>query len=1024
MWLAHWASRHRHSILFLLLVAAMAGVFGGVNLPVALFPNVAFPRVRVTLDAGDRPAEAMVAEVTRPVEQAVRSVPGVRDVRSATSRGSAELSVTFDWGLDMDRAELQVESALARILPDLPQGTSFAARKMNPTVFPVAAYSLTSDTLDQMTLRDIAQYRLVPLLSAVQGVASVGVQGGAVREFRVSVDPSLLVSYGLAMDDLVAALAQTNVLKVVGRLEDRHKLLLALTNSRLRTADQIGQTIIRSNPNGTVRLSDVATIGEAPQPTYSIVMADGRRAVIVQVYQQPDGNTVEIVKDVAAALSAYKAKLPAGLRIHQWYDQSELILASAGSVRDAILIGIVLSALVLLAFLRSVKLTAIVLVFVPAVLAITVLVLFAAGMSFNIMTLGGLAAAIGLVIDDAIVMLEQIVRRLKRDTDQHDTIRDAVTEFLAPLAGSSAATIVIFLPLAFLSGVTGAFFKALSLTMASALVISFVAAWFVIPLVAERLVGLRDAEREKHVPPYYRRALDGYRHAFSRAREQPIWVGGAVVVLLALSVVAYFQLGTGFMPVMDEGGFILDYVAQPGTSLTDTNSMLLEVENIIRSTPDVDTYSRRTGDQLGGGLTEANMGDYFIRLKRGSRRPIDEVMQEIRNRVQQKVPGLNIETAQLMEDLIGDLTAVPQPIEIELFGDDETALEKLAGKIANLIARVPGVTEIKNGVIIAGDAVAIEVDQERARLEGLTPVAIAAQLETSLAGTVATGVQKSDRVIGVRVWVPAGILRSVADMGNIPLVAPDGHRVALSRVAAVRILTGQPEITRDNLKTMVAVTARIEGRDLGSTVSDVKSTLDRSGLVSGSAYYELGGLYRQQQIAFRGLVAVIVAAFFLVFALLLFLYERFLFAVAVVLMPLLAMPAVFVGLWLTGTELNIAAMMGMTMVVGIVTEVAIFYVSEYRLLLAQGATPDEALLQAGINRFRPIAMTTLATILTLLPLALGIGQGAAMQQPLAIAIISGLLVQMPLVLVVMPLLAERLQRIGARHRLGERNAMP
>lgn len=1006
--LVHWAARHRRSILFLLVVAAIAGVFGGIDLPVALFPNIAFPRVRVTLDAGDRPAEAMIAQVTRPVEQAVRAVPGVRDVRSTTSRGSAELDVTFAWGLDMDRAELQIESALARTLPDLPQGTSFTARKMNPTVFPVAAYSLTSPTLDQMQLHDIAQYQLVPLLSAVPGVASVDIQGGAVREFRVQVEPALLASYELTPDEITTAISKTNVLKVVGRVEDRHLLLLTLAESRFRTLADIGETIVRSSPNGAVRLRDVAQIAEAPAPNYTIVTADGRRAVIVQVYQQPDGNTVQIVKGVADSLATYGPKLPKDLTISNWYDQSQLILESSHSVRDAILIGIALAAFVLFAFLRSAKLTAIVLVFVPAVLAVTVLVFTVLGMSFNIMTLGGMAAAIGLIIDDAIVMVEQIVRRLAPGVDRHESIPEAVREFLSPLAGSSSATIVIFLPLAFLSGVTGAFFKPLSLTMACALVISFIAAWFVIPLLADRLVNEKDAEREQAHGKYYRRIIDGYERLFVAARERPVWLAGAVAVSLAGGIVAYLQVGTGFFPSMDEGGFILDYIAPPGTSLADTNRMLLEVEAIVRATPEVETYSRRTGTQLGGGLTETNTGDFFIRLKPPPRRPIDEVMTDIQNRVEQKVPGLQIETAQLMEDLIGDLTAVPQPIEIKLFGDNATSLRSLAPKVAELISKIRGVTEIKDGVVIAGDALSIDVDPMRAGVEGLAPADVASQLETWLAGTVATDVQQGDRVVGVRITGP--LHPTIPDLDAVLIAAPDGHKVALSRIASLHILPGQPEITRENLQTMVAVTARIEGRDMGSTVADVKSALDRSGLVTGSDYYELGGLYREQQIAFRGLMAVIVAAFFLVFALLLYLYERFRVAVSIIVMPLLAMPAVFLGLWVTGTELNITAMMGMTMVVGIVTEVAIFYFSEFQMLVTNGTAPREALLRAGINRFRPIAMTTLAAILALLPLALALGQGSAMLQPLAIAIISGLIVQMPLVLIVMPMLAAQFDR--------------
>jgi CzcA family heavy metal efflux pump len=871
---------------------------------------------------------------------------------------------------------------------------------------------LTSDRVDQATLRDVAQYQLVPLLSAVNGVASVDVQGGDVREFHVAPDPALLASYKLTMDDVTKALSSANVLRVVGRLEDRHKLLLAVTSNRLTNVKDISDTIVRASPSGAVHLGEVAQVFEGAEPLYTIVTADGRRAVILQVFQQPSGNTVQIVSDVRQALKNFAPRLPEGVQIHNWYDQSQLITASAASVRDAILAGIVLAGFVLLGFLRSLRITVVVLLFLPAVLAATVLLLSVLGMSFNIMTLGGMAAAIGLVIDDAIVMVEQIVRRLKpNDPDRHGTIRDAATAFLSPLAGSSAATIIIFVPLAFLSGVTGAFFKALSLTMAGALVISFFAAWFVVPLLADYLVTDRDAERD-HGGPLYYRVVGLYERLFAASRVSPLATLLAVALVVGIGLFAYTQVGSGFMPVMDEGGFVLDYIAPAGTSLSDTDRMLSQVEQIVRATPEVETYSRRTGTQLGGGLTEANTGDFFIRLKDERSRGIEDVMSDVQRQVEDKIPGLQIETAQLMEDLIGDLTAVPQPIEVKLYGDDGAALRRLAPKIADTIGKVDGVTEIKNGVVLAGDGLAVDVDPVRAGLEGLSPDAVADQLDTALAGNVSTQLQKQDRVVGVRVWAPNEARQSIDALGNLLIAAPDGHKVALSRLANLHVINGEPELTRENLKNMVAVRARIEGRDLGSTVRDVKRAVDDSRLVSGSNYYRLGGLYEQQQIAFRGLIAVIAAAFFLVFLLLLFLYERFDFALSIIVMPLLAMPAVFVGLWLTGIELNISAMMGMTMVVGIVTEVAIFYFSEYRVLLMDGFDPEEAKLQAARNRFRPIAMTTLAAILTLLPLAIGLGAGAAMQQPLAIAIISGLIVQMPLVLIVMPQL---LRAFGAVH---------
>ncbi len=1008
---AHWAAGHRRSILFLVAMMALAGLAAAIRLPVALFPHVDFPRVVISIEAGDRPADQMVIAITRPVEQAVRSVQGVVDLRSTTSRGSAELSVNFRWGDDMVLAMLQVNSAINQVLPSLPAGTRFTVRRMDPTVFPVAAYSLTSDKLSLVRLRDLASFQLVPLLSAIDGVAKVTVMGGEQAEYRIEIDPEKLAAFGLTFSDVAKALSASNVLQAVGRLEDHYKLYLLLSDTRVRSLATIENTVLRSGPEGLVRLEDIARVYATTAPQWHRVTADGHDAVLVQVYQQPGGNTVKIVADVKQRLRDYHDKLPQGARIANWYDQSQLITESAKSVRDAIAVGVVLAALVLFAFLRSTKITLISILVVPSVLASAILLLHVLHMSFNIMTLGGMAAAVGLIVDDAIVMVEHIIRRLRQSSRTAAvTIREAAIEFTPPLAGSSAATIVIFAPLAFLGGVTGAFFKALSLTMASSLFISFLLAWLAVPLLAEHLLDSKDAARED-VGPAFRGLQDRYRQLMQRLLHKPWLVSAGLVPLLLLGAVAYHQVGSGFMPHMDEGGFILDYRSPPGTSLSETDRLLRQVEQILRSNPAVETYSRRTGLQLGGGLTEANEGDFFVRLKPLPRQPIDQVMDTVRSRVRQEVPGLKIEMMLLMEDVIGDLTAVPQPIEIKLFGDDPGALLTTAPRVAAAISAIPGVVDVQDGVLLAGDATNVVVDRDKAALEGIDPDLVTRQLQAWFSGLVTTQVQENLKFVGVRVWVAPKGRDRVGDIGNIWLRAPDGHRFPLKRIATVSTETGQPQISRENLKRMVAVTGRISGRDLGSTIRDVKQALQRKGLLPGKMYYELGGLYRQQQIAFRGLLAVFAAALGLVFLLLLYLYEEFPAAIAIMVTPLLAMAAVFTGLWLTGIELNITAMMGMTMIVGIVTEVSIFYFSEYHDLLRGGAGNKDALVQAGRNRLRPIVMTTLAAIFALLPLALALGQGASMQQPLAVAIISGLLVQIPLVVIVMPLLYRKLAGI-------------
>ena len=1010
--IAHWAAGHRRSILFMVSLLVLSGIAVGIHLPVSLFPHVNFPRVVVSIESGDRPADQMVINTTRKVEQAVRSVPGVVSLRSTTSRGNAELSINFAWGNDMVAAILQVESAVNQSLPDLPSGTRFSVRRMDPTVFPVAAYSLTSESESQIALRDLAEYQLAPLLSSVTGVAKVSVLGGEVGEYRVEVDPQKLFAYGLSFADVTKALSASNVLQAVGRMEDHYKLYLLLSDIRIRSQQTIENTVLRTGAGGLVRLEDIAQVYATSAPQWLSVTADGRDAALIQIYQQPGGNTLQIVKDINSRLSSYREKIPPNVHIANWYDQSQLVSESAKSVRDAIIIGVLLAALVLLVFLRSVKITLIAMLIVPSVLASAVLLLYLFHMSFNIMTLGGMAAAVGLIVDDAIVMIEHIIRRLREGSNHLQmTIRTAAIEFTPPLASSSAATIIIFAPLAFLSGVTGAFFKALSLTMASSLVISFFLAWLAVPVLAEHLLSQKDAEIED-VKPLFSRILSAYRSLMQRLMRVPALVLIGVLPLLLLGYVGYRHVGTGFIPKMDEGGFVLDYRAPAGTSLSETDRLLRQVEQILQEDDSVETYSRRTGAQLSGSLSEANEGDFFVRLKPNPRPPIDRVMDEIRLRIERDVPGLDIEMALLMEDLIGDLTAVPQPIEIKLYGEKFDELMAAAPNVAATISEIPGVVDVQNGIVYAGDAVNIIVDRDKAALAGIDPEMATRQLNAWFNGVVTTQVQGAVKETDVRVWTPESLRDRVAAINKMQLRANDGHLVSLKQIAKVVAVTGQPQITRDNLQRMIAVTGRISGRDLGSTIRDVRQALDSKGLLKSDMYYELGGLYRQQKIAFRGLIAVFAAALGLVYLLLLFVYEDIAAATAILMAPLLAISAVFIGLWLTGIELNITAMMGMTMIVGIVTEIAIFYFSEYRSLRGEHSSKGNALIEAGSNRLRPITMTTIAAIFALLPLALALGEGSAMQQPLAVAIISGLLVQIPIVVVVMPLIYRTLSQIG------------
>jgi multidrug efflux pump subunit AcrB len=1003
-----WVERHRRSLLTVAFALALAGVFAAISLPVGLFPVTSFPRIRVEVDAGSMPAKQMLIDVTEPLERVARAVPGAEDVTSTTSRGSAEIFVNFPWGYDMNQALLAVDAAFAQELPSLPQGTSYDIIQMSPNVImPFVSYALISKGVSPSDLKQLAQYQIVPLLTGIPGIRRVGVMGGQTPEVEVSVDVNKLRAYGLTLTDVSNALSQTNSIQAVGRLEDNDLLYLAINNNAFTSIGSVRNVALHTGRDGIVRVGDIATVTMGTVPQWMLIDDNGKPAVTFDVYQQDSADSLSLAKNVQQKLDAFMKSQPGSVELYKWYDQTELVSSSVSALEEAILIGLVFAAFVLLAFLRNWRVTLVAMMVVPLSVLITVLLLSLLGMTFNIMTLGGIAAAIGLLIDDVIVMIEHIARRtgVPGIEDPHATVLEAAREFLSPLCGSSLATIIVFAPLAFLSGITGAFFKFLSLTMASALVISFILTAFTVPLLARGLIDFRSFEDPSHGKETWLKRTHG--RLLTRLFERPLLLVPGIVVLLALGYLAYAHVGTGFLPNMDEGGFVLDYYTAPGTSLAETDRELSQVEGILKANPYVYTYSRRTGAGLGGDLKEAYQGDFFVRLTDPSKRPaIWKVMDDINGQIAAQVPGINIDPHQLMSDMIGDMVGRPQPIVVSLSAKDPTTLPAVATRVADAISKVPGVepSSVNNGVVPAGDALDVHVDPAAAAMEGLTATDVASQVNQYLYGSVVTQYLGTVQDVGVRLWLDppqARIYRS--ELGNLPIRAANGRILSLGTVAKVSFVAGQPELTRDNLAQVVPVTAEISGgHDLGSTAAAVERVLEKPGMLPQGVYYTMGGQYLQQQEAVRGMIRVFGAALVAEFILLLFLYERFWLPVIIIGSSLISTGAVFIGLWLTGVELNITAMMGMVMIIGISTEMAIFLISEYREL-ERTLPPREALHEAALNRLRPITMSTLAMILALVPLGAAIsGSGDQMLQPLAIAIIAGALVQLPLVLLAMP----------------------
>jgi multidrug efflux pump subunit AcrB len=1005
-----WLERHRRSILFVVFALALGGVYAGITLPVGLFPTISFPRVRIEVSAGSMPAKRMLIDVTEPLEEVARAVPGAVDVVSTTTRGNAEIFVDFPWDANMSRALLAVDAAFAQKLPDLPQGTTYDILQMSPTILmPFVSYALISKDVSPADLRRLAQYQITPLLTGIPGVRRIGVLGGQTPEVQVSISPERLAAQRLTLAEIATAISATNVITAVGRLEDNDLLYLALNNNAFTSVASVRNVIVRNGGGGIVRLGDIAKIEMGSVPQWLLIDDNGQPAVTFDVYQQDSADSIALAKQVQDKLDQFMGGQPKSVQLVKWYDQTELVRSSIGAVEEAIAIGLVFAALVILAFLRNWRATLVAMLVVPLSVTITLLLLSVAGMTFNIMTLGGIAAAIGLLIDDVIVMTEHIARRAGTPGIErpHEAVLLAAREFLSPLLGSSLATVIIFIPLAFLSGVTGAFFKYLSVTMASALIISYLLTAFAVPLLARGIIDFArwhdpDQGRETWLRRTHGRVLGAL---FAR----PIFIAGGVAVLLVAGYVAYDHVGTGFLPRMDEGGFVLDYYTAPGTSLTETNRELKEIEALLKQDPNVDTYSRRTGAGLGGDLKEAYQGDFFVHLTDPSRRPpIWTVMDDIGDKITKQVPGVHFDIHQLLGDMIGDMVGRPQPIVVELSAANPDELGVAAGHVAAALSKVPGIEppSVNNGVVPAGDALEIEVDPASAALENITPEEVKAQVNGYLHGDVVTRYLGAVQDVGVRLWLDPPQEKIYRDqLGKLLIRSPDGHLFPLGMVARVNFVAGQPQLTRDNLAQVVAVTAEIgSGHDLGSTIAAVKTALSQPGLLPPGVYYTIGGQYKQQQLAVSGMVKVFAAAVIAEITLLVFLYEGFAIPIVIMLSSLVSTSAVFVGLWLTGVELNITAMMGMVMIVGIATEMAIFLVSEFQAL-ATTMPPHQALREAALNRLRPITMSTAAMVLALLPLGAAIsGSGDQMLQPLAIAIIAGIIVQLPLVLFAMPVI--------------------
>lgn len=1025
-----WLSKSIRTVFFFALVLTFAGIYAFFQVPIAVFPETNFPRVVIGVDNGVMPVEQMQVTITKPIEDAVNSVPGLTVVRSTTSRGSADISLFFDWSVNMFQTLELVNAAISQVQQSLPVTAKITTNRLTFASFPILGYSLTSDTIPQTELWELATYVLKPPLNRVPGVSTVVIQGGRVPEFHVVPNLARLQTSGVTMLDLTNAIQTSNIIDSPGLYNEDHQLVLGLVGAQAHDIEGIRQLTVKTTAGGApVRVGDLATVEPSTMPAYTAVFANGKPAVLLNISRQPRSNTVAVADGVAAEIQQLQTKLPKGIVLQPFYDQSQLVRESIRSVRDAILIGLVLACIVLFLFLHDLRSSLIAGLVIPVTVAVTVLFLWIFGLSFDLMTLGGLAAAIGLVIDDAIVVVENIV--LHRDSGENrvEAVRKALHEIAHPLIGSTITPVVVFLPLISVSGVTGSFFRALALTMTVALLTSLLLAMTWTPALA--MVVLRDSDSaakrseeqagstpdlepsEPESKGLLGRVLHLHRTVLEGSLNRPIWLGVACLCLVVATFFAYRGLGSNLLPEMDEGAFILDYVMPPGSSIASTNQVLAKVETILEKTKEVESTSRRTGLQMGlAAVTESNTGDFTVRLTNKRSRSIEEIMADVRSQIKARVPQLDVELSQILQDNIGDLSNAPEPIQIKLFAEDTKLLDDIGPRVADEIKKVPGVVDIENGVdnTLSGPATNFAVDPVLAARSGFNPTEVAEDATSILDGLAVTDpLIANGRPYTIRVRLGDDYRKSLDTIRNTVFNSSSGRTASLGAMSNITQLPPQNEIRRENLQRLVVVTARLEGSDLGGAVKQVQARIAAMHLPS-TVRVEYGGTYQEQQKSFADLLRVLLLALALVFGVLLTEFRNFAAPFAILVSSVLSIGGVVMALLITGTTFNVASFMGLIMVIGIVAKNGILLLDADERFRTEGAGARAAMLMAAQRRLRPILMTALAAVTGMLPLALALGSGSQMLQPLAIAVIGGVVISMALSLVVTPVIYYLLTR--------------
>ena len=1011
---------NRIAVIVMSIVLLIYGMIVLLRTEVDIFPDLNAPTVVVMTEAPGMAPEEIEKVITYPVETAVNGASGVRRVRSASATGLSSVWVEFDWGTDVYLARQIVSEKLSEIESDLPPNVG------KPTLGPqssilgeILIIGLTADSLTtQEELRTIADRQIRPRLLSLSGVASVSVIGGDAREYQILLHPSAMRRFGVGLQEVRDAVGQMNANASGGVIYEHGNEYIIKGDISTGNVDDLSNSLVRTADGTTIRLSDIATIKVgAAEPRLGAASLNSQPAVLVTVTKQPAVGTINLTDEIESSLSQIRSTLPTDVKVNtDIFRQSDFISTSIGNLQESLFIGAIFVIVVLFFFLMNLRTTVISLVALPLSIIVTVLVLHSLGLTINTMSLGGIAIAIGSLVDDAIVDVENVYKRLRERHRSGESVLtivyDASKEVRLPIFNSSLIIMASFLPLFFLDGMEGKMLKPLGISFIVALVASTIVALTVTPVLCSFLLGSKKAMKALDREPKFARALRvAYEKAlsWSLGHAKPIFISTAI--LFAISVGIFFMLGRSFLPSFNEGSLTINVSTLPGISLEESDRLGREAEKIILSMPEIELTARKTGRaELDEHSLGVNVSEIEAPYTLDNGRSRNELLADLRHKLSH-LPGVNIEIGQPISHRIDAmLSGTEAQIAIKLFGDDLAKLYNIGNRIKHRISDVPGVVDVNIEQQVERPQLDIRPKRDMLVYYGVTLGEFADFINVALAGEKVSQVYENGYPYDLTLRMAPDSRSSIDDISDLTIDTSKG-KVPLSELAEIVSATGPNTINRENVSRRIVISANVSERDLRGTVDDIRKEIESDISLPEGYFITYGGQFENEAKASATLALVSLVALIVIFLLLYGQYH----SVSQSLVILLNMPLAIIGgvilLRVTGGELNIPAIIGFISLLGITTRNGMLLMSRYDQLRAEGMVLRERVMLGSSDRLNPILMTALSSALALIPLAVnGDKPGNEIQSPLAIVILGGLLTSTVLNIFIVPIVYRYINR--------------